>query len=224
MTRPGLRRVVAVLAATLLGGGTAYAAVQPMWPSRYADPAGADAPASPGTTVPQTARPPAPQLPSPTVVPSSAAELPPPTRLVIQRLGITMAIVAVGVDAGGAMALPEDPAVVGWYQFGAAPAAGQGATVLAAHVDSAARGIGPLARLTAARLGDDIIVSTGDAGQWRYRVENLQRQAKTAVDYAQVFSRGGPPRLHLVTCTGRYERGRGYEDNLVLIASRVDGA
>ncbi len=39
MTRPGLDRVVAVLVATLLWGGTAYLAAEALGPGRYAWPA-----------------------------------------------------------------------------------------------------------------------------------------------------------------------------------------
>jgi hypothetical protein len=50
----------------------------------------------------------------------------------------------------------------------------------------------------------------------------VTRVSKTLVDLPAVFSRSGPPRLHVVTCGGAYlpEDG-GYQDNVVLVARRL---
>jgi hypothetical protein len=53
-----------------------------------------------------------------------------PRRLVIPRLGVKMPIMAVAVDAEGAMALPPRPTQIGWYAYGPRPGASHGSAVL----------------------------------------------------------------------------------------------
>jgi LPXTG-site transpeptidase (sortase) family protein len=90
--------------------------------------------------------------------------------------------------------------------------------VLAAHVDSTT-GVGPFVRLGSAKAGDTVEVWLG--GERRaYRVTEVYRVDKTRVDGDGLFAVSGPPRLHLVTCTGAYIPGSGYTDNLVVIAER----
>lgn len=227
MSRTQLPRVVAVTAATLLGAGTAYLATSTLQgdaaqPSGYAVPASAAPTWSPQPdAVPGPPPAAGPAARTPTDLPPAGAVAPPgPTRLTVARLALDMPVTPQGVDGQGQMALPDNPAEAGWYQFAAAPASDSGAVVLAAHLDSRAYGIGPFARLAAVREGDHVTVTAGGA-TWTYRVSAVQRQMKTAVDLAQLFSRDGPPRLHLVTCTGRYNRLSGYEANLVVVAERV---
>ena len=89
-----------------------------------------------------------------------------------------------------------------------APASESGAVVLAAHVDSRAYGVGPFARLAAVRAGDEVSVDAGVGTMALPGRPQVERETKTAVDLAQLFATDGPPRLHLVTCTGRYDRVR----------------
>ena len=145
----------------------------------------------------------------------------PPTRVVVPRLGIDMAVEPQGVDGRGQMGLPPDPAVAGWYRFGAAPEDAQGAVVVAAHVDSKTLGVGPFARLSSARVGDEVRLDVAD-GHRLYRVTQVARVDKATLDADGLFSLAGPARLHLVTCTGDYVNGQGYDQNLVVVADRVD--
>jgi sortase (surface protein transpeptidase) len=203
-------RVATVAVAALLGGGaTAYLAgrADPPDPVTIATVLATPAVTTPAVTTPAVT------TPGPTPV---ADNPPAPTGLRVPRLGITMSVVPEGVDATGAMALPEDPAVAGWYRYGPTP--GQtGAAVLAAHIDSRALGIGPIARLRGARVGDQILVDL-PTGTRSFQVTQVLNTSKTVLDTAALFDRTGSPRLHLVTCTGRYLPGQGYEQNLVVVA------
>ncbi len=129
-----------------------------------------------------------------------------------------MEILSVGVAADGQMALPPDPADVGWYRYGPRPGDNAGATVLAAHIDAIGYGVGPLARLRELRSGDVIdVVSRGTPR--RYVVSSTRHLEKTSLDLGSLFSRTGPPRLHLVTCGGHFDRRqRHYEQNIVVEA------
>jgi LPXTG-site transpeptidase (sortase) family protein len=91
--------------------------------------------------------------------------------------------------------------------------------VLAAHVDSRTEGVGPFVRLGSARPGDEVEVWVGGE-QLAYRITQVARVDKAQLDDDGLFAVNGPPRLHLVTCTGAYESGSGYTQNLVVVAER----
>jgi sortase (surface protein transpeptidase) len=157
-----------------------------------------------------------------TSAPLTAAAM--PRSLSIPRLGLRMPVVARGVDDTGAMDLPVSASTVAWYRFGPRPLDPAGATVLAGHVDTTAEGAGPLAGLAALRAGDLVEVRAG-RHLVTYRTTSVTRISKALIDLPAVFSRRGPPRLHLVTCGGSYlpDRG-GYQDNVVVSAQRVSPA
>lgn len=146
----------------------------------------------------------------------------PPQLLSIASVSVQMPVAATGVTADDQMELPDDPAVIGWYKFGAVPGAETGSTVLGGHVDSIEKGIGPLARLATTSVGDEVVVTGGDGEQLRYEVVSVERISKAALPVDVLFRPDGPHQLAVVTCGGRYlpEAG-GYEDNIVVIARPV---
>jgi hypothetical protein len=148
----------------------------------------------------------------------SAEERPWPVQLRAPAIGLSASVDAVGVETDGQMRLPRDPRRLGWYRFGPPPGARTGSAVLAGHVDSAAYGVGPLARLVELRPGDTVSVRLA-SGRWRrFRVDSIEGFEREALP-DPVFARTGPARLRLVTCTGPYlpEQG-GYQENLVVTA------
>jgi sortase (surface protein transpeptidase) len=129
-----------------------------------------------------------------------------------------MPVLGVGVASDGQMALPPNPANVGWYSYGPRAGDSAGATVLAAHIDAPGYGIGPLARLGELRQGDVVTVASGGTSR-RYVVSSTRRLEKMSLDLTSLFARSGPPRLHLVTCGGDFDRKkRHYAQNVVVQA------
>jgi sortase (surface protein transpeptidase) len=127
-------------------------------------------------------------------------------------------VVPVGVASDGQMEMPEDPADIGWYRFGARPGSPTGSSVLAGHVDSVRFGVGPLARLSSMHEGDPVTVRTTH-GPLSFRVVRVQVISKSDVALRQVFRRGGPPSLRIVTCGPPYIPSRGgYQDNVIVTA------
>jgi hypothetical protein len=143
----------------------------------------------------------------------------PPVSVSLASLGLTLPIRAVGLAADGQMDLPPNPSEVGWYRFGPSPTTGEGAVVLAAHVDSRMYGAGPLARLGAIVPGATITVATATRTV-SYTVTDVISVLKSDLDVDLVFDRSGPPRLHLVTCGGEYVRGQGWTSNVTVVATR----
>ena len=164
--------------------------------------------------------------PTPTVhVPVTSAALGapvavvPPTSVRIDAIGIEVPVIPVGVESGGFMELPEDPAIAGWYRFGPAPATGSGNTVISAHVDSPQYPIGPFASLRDVPVGAEVFVAAADGSSARYAVESVTYYPKTELPVEGLFARGGAPALVLITCGGEFDSSTGrYRDNVVLIA------
>jgi len=141
----------------------------------------------------------------------------PPVRLRVAAIGVDAVVVPVGVDPGGALAVPVDPAVVGWWSAGARPGATTGSVVLDGHVDTSADGPGALFHLADMRRGDTVVLETG-AGSSRYVVGAVRRYRKDRLP-AEVFDTAGPPRLVLISCGGSFDRQRrSYSDNVVVFA------
>jgi sortase (surface protein transpeptidase) len=116
------------------------------------------------------------------------------------------------------MAIPEDVDRIGWYRFGPAPGEA-GSAVVAGHVDDAAQGLGVLARLSTADVGDEVQVTDGAGTTTRWRVVSRELISKQALPLDQLFRRDGPPRLTLITCGGPFLPEYGsYRDNVVVVA------
>ena len=145
-----------------------------------------------------------------------------PVRIRFDRLGIDMTVTAEGLDAKGAMALPANAADAGWYRFSPGLAAREGATVIAAHIDSWHDGIGPFSTLKNATAGDSITVYGADGSTVAYTVSELRQVGKIDAPLADVFETSGPPRLSLVTCGGAFNSKTGhYLDNVIVTATPV---
>jgi LPXTG-site transpeptidase (sortase) family protein len=136
----------------------------------------------------------------------------------VSSADISMPVLPVAVDGKGDMAIPDSVGDVGWYEFGARPGDSSGTAVLAAHVDSFKDGLGPFARLRGIRKGAKITVTMQPGGSLRYKVTDVALVDKSTVPLADVFQRGGAPRLILITCGGAYSRGSGYSGNVIVTA------
>ncbi|WP_143571056.1 class F sortase, partial [Tessaracoccus sp. ZS01] len=174
------------------------------------------------TSAPSPASTPADQVGASSAGLAAATTRPSPTRMMIPSLKIDMPVSPQGVDDIGLMALPPDPAEAGWYRFGPAPGDTQGATVIAAHVDSKELGIGPLADLRRLAPGEVIVVLDATGVEHAYRVESVDSVPRAELDLAQLFARTGTHHLNLVTCGGPYLRDRGgYQNNVIARAVPV---
>ena len=145
-----------------------------------------------------------------------------PAELVVPSAGLRAAVVPVGVDSTGAMALPGDVSRVGWYSYGTRPGSPTGSAVLAGHVDSRERGLGALAALRRVSPGDRLAVRLADGRTLGYRAVARETIGKTAMPLRELFARDGGPRLTVITCGGPFDARTGhYSDNLVITAVPV---
>lgn len=190
----------------------------------------APAPAPTGAGAPLT---PSPAVPTP--APTAAVDVPivdgalsavrapvPPVRVQVSAIGADMEVIPVGVEANGAMELPVDPAVAGWYRFGPDPWSPDGNTVIAAHIDAPDYPIGPFAALRDLPAGAEITVTGADGSSAAYAVSTVTYYPKQELPTQALFARQGTRALVLITCGGEFDENTGsYEDNVVVVATPV---
>jgi LPXTG-site transpeptidase (sortase) family protein len=166
------------------------------------------------------------ESPTPIVGTSSPAVSPPatqppnaaaaPVSISIPAIGIESTVTGVGTD-DRVLQIPPDPKVVGWWRDGAAPGGNDGTVVLAAHLDSRKFGNGPLVRAKELKPGAAMTLRDSEGTRHAYRVKQVDTFRKTALPYAQLFRQSGPERVVLVTCGGKFDRGRGGWDSNVVV-------
>ncbi|MFJ8631979.1 class F sortase [Streptomyces sp. NPDC093568] len=143
---------------------------------------------------------------------------PAPERVQVPGVGIDAAIRPVGVDDQGALSVPGDPTVTGWYRFGPAPGSAHGSAVLVGHVDNDTGAVGEFAALYEVKAGDRVEVHRDGAGPATYRVVSRSTVPKDRLP-PSLFRRVGPPVLTLITCAPPFRPGLGgYQSNLIVTA------
>jgi sortase (surface protein transpeptidase) len=149
----------------------------------------------------------------PTTVPPRVV----PTRLQIPAIGLDAAVVPVGLDPDGAMAIPP-PADAGWYELGPSPGE-SGSAVLAAHIDFNGQP-GAFFNLRSLPVGAEVVVLGEDGIGRTFTVTTREQVPKDQVDLGRYFTASGPPRLSLITCGGAFDGGAGhYQDNIIVTAT-----
>jgi len=131
----------------------------------------------------------------------------PPVGLEIPAIGVSSSLVRLGLEPDGAMQVPDDYQVAGW--FTGCPQPGQ---------------LGPAVfyRLRDLRPGDQIRVVRADRRVVRFWVESLASYPKQSLPDDEVYGATTAPVLRLITCAGTFDRAQGsYRDNLVVSAIRV---
>lgn len=155
---------------------------------------------------------------APQVVPGPAQSAPvDPATIRIPSIGVEAAVTRLGLDRDGALEVPDDTGVTGWWAGGAAPGA-QGPAVIVGHLDSYT---GPAVFHQVPKLvaGDVIEVSDASGQTVRFVVREIQRHAKDAFPTEAVYGPTAGPQLRLVTCGGRFDRRTGhYEQNVIAFA------
>jgi len=165
---------------------------------------------------------PAPTAPTTTTdPPTSAAALAhrsaPPARIGIPAIGVSAAVVRLGLKPDGTLEVPSDFDDTGWYTGGPAPGE-TGPAVIAGHIDSQ-RGPAVFYRLRELRPGDEITVGRADGSSVRFTVDGIAQYPKRAFPTEAVFGPSPDPILRLITCGGSFDRSRrSYRDNVVVTA------
>ena len=155
----------------------------------------------------------------PDAEPAGAAVAPAaPVRLVVPKLDLRASVVPIEVEPSGVLHPPADVDDVGWWKRSARPGAKNGPTLLTGHTVSSGGGV--MDRLGRLEPGDRVVVRT-KAGRVAYEATDVRvlSRRELAQRRQELFGRGGPARLVLVTCTDW--DGHVYESNVVVTAEPV---
>jgi hypothetical protein len=141
----------------------------------------------------------------------------PPVRIEIPAIGVSAAVIRLGLKRDGTMQVPDDFALAGWFTGGPAPGE-TGPAVIAGHIDSRS-GPAVFYRLRELRVGDRIEVLRADRTTIRFAVESVVQYPKRAFPTEAVFGPAPEPLLRLITCGGTFDRSlSSYRDNIVVTA------
>lgn len=144
-----------------------------------------------------------------------------PVVLELPGRAVTAPVVPVSTGVDGGLVIPDPPSTVGWWSPSALPGGTRGTTVIAGHVDSRTDGLGALSVLRSVQVGEPILLRGSDGRTVDYRVAARRQYLKADLP-PEIFDVGGPPRLVLITCGGRFDRAtRQYSDNVVVDAVPV---
>jgi hypothetical protein len=144
-----------------------------------------------------------------------------PTRVALSSIHLDAPVVGVGVH-DGALDVPQDAKVLGWWSAGARAGASAGSVVLVGHVDVQSIGPGALFRLESVPMGAQAVVTTPN-GSVTYTIVGRRVYEKQSLP-SSVFDTHGTPRLVLITCGGPYDpKTQHYADNVVVYGVPVTG-
>lgn len=144
-----------------------------------------------------------------------------PLVLTIPTLGLSTALITLGLNQDGTVEVPADPDRAGWFRLGTVPGR-RGSSVILGHVDSEA-GPAVFADLATLRPGDRVDVTLSDETTVAFEVERVATFANADFPAEEVYAATGRgPRMNLVTCGGDYDRDRGgYQANVVVFTRRT---
>jgi hypothetical protein len=141
----------------------------------------------------------------------------PPVRIEIAAIGVSAAVIRLGLNRDGSLEVPSRFEDTGWWTGGARPGE-RGPAVIAGHVDSRT-GPAVFFRLDRLRARDPIVVVRRGGSRVRFLVQRVARYRKAAFPTAAVYGSTRGPTLRLITCSGAFDAASGhYLDNTVVYA------
>lgn len=150
----------------------------------------------------------------------AAKALPAPARVRYPGIKADLPATEVGIAEDGAMEVPEDAAVAGWYRYSSAPSEESGSTIIAAHAGSIPTPRGPLYDLRDSRVGQSIEIVDTKGATTLWKVADVEQLHKETLDLGPYFSNTGERKLVLFTCGGRWDKERqSYDDNIIVTAT-----
>lgn len=142
-----------------------------------------------------------------------------PKRLVIPKIGVDTGIQSVGSTRTGAMAVPNSPETVGWFNKGVRPG-NEGSAVIAGHsswrggVTASFDNIGKLV------VGDKIYVQD-EKGVYAVFVVTGSKVYNRNSDPTHIFESSGGRFLNLVTCTGSWNDAIGTSNQRLVVFTEL---
>ncbi|ALO07307.1 Putative secreted protein [Streptomyces venezuelae] len=145
-----------------------------------------------------------------------------PTALAVPAITIEAPVTDLGIDAAGRLDTPpvDNPRVVGWYAKGVTPGE-RGTAVVVGHRDTRS-GPAVFLNLDSLSAGNTVRVARADGKVAVFTVDRVRTYAKADFPDKEVYGSKGRPELRLLTCGGAFDKGKGYEANIVVFAHLTD--
>jgi hypothetical protein len=140
-----------------------------------------------------------------------------PVAVSIPRIGVRSRLIDLGLGMDGAMEVPQDPALAGWFSRGPTPGA-LGPAVISGHItwDGAPA---VFHRLGTLRRGDQVTVTRKDGKTAVFTITRVARFSKSRFPSQAVYGAIDHAGLRLITCGGTYDAAsHRYLDNIVVFA------
>jgi|SRR5579872_670725 len=143
-----------------------------------------------------------------------------PVKIEIPSINLNAVVVKTGLEANGALHVPSNSSLTGWYDLGPKP--GQvGPAVITGHLDTAA-GPGVFWNLHNVKIDDEINIVRDDGTIAVFKVQKMQIYPQNNFDTQAVYGSIPNAGLRIITCAGTYLKSAGhYSDDLVVYASLV---
>jgi len=140
-----------------------------------------------------------------------------PVRVSLPALGVVDApVTGIGLDAAGAVEIPDDVDEVGWYRRGPRPGE-PGNAFMTSHVDSRVQGRGVLFDLRRSEPGQMIVVDHADGSRSVWEIARRERITKGSYPLDQVFRSDGAPGLVIDTCGGAFDPSTGSYESIDIV-------
>ena len=144
-----------------------------------------------------------------------------PERLSIPSLGVEGCIQNVGIDQFGAVAVPTNIHVAGWYINSVRPGE-SGVSIIDGHINGNFTNDGIFQHLDQLRPGEVVTITRGNGAVLRYEVTSVQSVALEQAAEA-LFSKETSikSQLNLITCGGRWNDKIKQFDHRIIVTSKL---
>lgn len=147
---------------------------------------------------------------------------PAPNRIQIPHIGVSASVVTLPASSEGAIPVPSDAELAGWYSGGPSPG-DPGPAVVVGHLDSE-HGPAIFWRLAELRPGDAIIVGRAEGTTPQFVVRRVAGYPRSTFPSDEVYGATVAPELRMITCGGFFNPlTRQYFDNVVVFAAEGSG-
>ena len=143
-----------------------------------------------------------------------------PVHLTIPRIGVSVGLSVLGLNAKGTVNTPTNFAVPGWYRGDRSPGQ-KGSAVILGHVDST-NGPAVFYKLDKLGLGNRVDVTLRNGKKLTFAVIGVRMFEKTNFPDQLVYGARDYPALQLVTCGGIFDPSTGhYLSNIVVFTALI---
>lgn len=144
-----------------------------------------------------------------------------PERINIPSAGVNGCIEQVGIDQYGAIAVPSNIYMAGWYVKSALPGQ-KGLSVIDGHISGRYKEDAIFQHLQKLKTGATFTVKLGGGKDLRYEVRTVRTvQLKDSADVLLAKDPNITSQLNLITCAGKYDQSTKIYDHRVIVSAAL---